>query len=107
VVGPCGLEPQTWPRSRPALVTSRHDERPDHPCRFPAFDFQFSSPSFRERNECLAVNEFPRPTTPSGKRVAAFVFGKAPLQVIGRPDIEFTGSLALQDVDDAHNRKEW
>jgi hypothetical protein len=30
--------------------------------------------------------------------MAALVFGKSAIKIVGRTDVEFTGSLALQDV---------
>jgi len=53
------------------------------------------------------MNEFPRPTATSRRRVPALMLGKAPFQFIGRADIESAGRLALKDVHDSHDTKEW
>ena len=103
MVGPWGLEPQTWPTSRPALTNySASNHFPNQSRRFPALDFRFSPSGFRQRRVFFAMHEFPWAAIPRRRRVVPSMFGYASFQICCGANVISAGRFTLKDICGCH-----
>ena len=108
MVGPWGLEPQTFPASRDALTgLGGADEFLYRSVRLPTLDLQFATTSRPQVSEFFPVNELPGSATSGIGAMVSLMFTKTTGQIRSRSDIECPCRGAQEDVDVGRHRNQW